>query len=178
MKYNSELLGMFKRLQAESYVTLSLSAFKSSLCEWFCLSKVSEMKLIFSIFLFFFVFHHLASSSCSLESKIDHHIVQQLYLRANCHFAWVQNAYYGCTASIWNDCRLQTQWLVTVAGGYGMSVSLLHSLALSLSPEHQTHNPPTPALTNSLSLTHYQILFNPNQPSDLGFSNIPLIRLW
>lgn len=52
-------------------------------------------------------------------------------------------------------------------------------LTSSLSPwEHQTHNPPTPALTNSQSLTHNQILFNPNQPTDLGFSNIPVIRPW
>lgn len=79
-------------------------------------------------------FYYLASSLCSQESKIDHHIVEQLYLCANCHFAWVQNAYYGCAASIWNDCRLQTQWLVTVAGGSGMSLSLPHSLPGSTKP--------------------------------------------
>lgn len=125
---------MFEKLQAESYVTLSLFlSFKSALYDWILsLSKVSEIKLISP--LLHFSFYHLASSLCSHESKIDHHIVQQLYLRANCHFAWVQNAYYGCTASIWNDCRLQTQWLVTVVGGYGMSLSLSLSLSLSTKP--------------------------------------------
>lgn len=57
------------------------------------------------------------------------------------------------------------------AGGYGMRSSLPFSLAV-----HQIHNPPTPALANFLSLTHDQILFNPNQPTDLEFSNIPVIR--
>ena len=155
----------------ECYITLFLlSCIKSVLFKWFCLcQKIRELKAHLPALTFFL--HHLASSLWSHESKIDRHIVQQLYLRANCHFAWVQNAYYGCTASIWNDCRLQTQWLVTVAGGCGMSLSLLHSLSLSLSlsvSEHQTHNPPTPALANSPSLTHNQILFNPNQPTDLG----------
>lgn len=49
------------------------------------LSEDREVKAHLPALTFFF--HHLASSLCSHESKIDRHIVQQLYLRANCHFA-------------------------------------------------------------------------------------------
>lgn len=49
-------------------------------------------------------------------------------------------------------------------------------MSVSLSDwKHQTHNPPTPALTKSLK--HNQILFNPNQQTALVFSNIPMICL-
>lgn len=150
MKYNQLLLGTGQTVMSHD---LCLSSFKPTLYtdKWFCLRQkpVTWSSSLYS-YIFFLLF------SLFLVSKIDRHIVQRLYLCANCHFAWVQNAYYGCAACIWNDCRLQTQWLVTVAGGYGMSLSLPHSLPGSTKPTilPRLHSlTPNPWLTTKFCLT-------------------------
>lgn len=107
------------------YRFISHCSFKPTSYNWFCLCQKS-MK--FLSLLLDFSFCHSVSSLCSHETKIDPHIIQQLYLSANCHFAWVQNAYYGCTASIWNDCRLQIQWLVTLLVAMGWDCLCLSPL--------------------------------------------------
>lgn len=92
-----------------------LHRFISNSQKWFSLYQKSIKGSSYT----HFSFHHSVSSSCSHETKIDHRIIKQLYLSANCQLAWVKNAYYGCTTSIWKDCRLQIQRLVTLLVAMG-----------------------------------------------------------
>lgn len=117
-------------------------------CERFCLCQKSVKRSSFP-HSYVFSFYHSASSLCSHETKIDHHIIQQLYLSANCQFAWVKNAYYGCTASIWKDCRLQIQWLVTLLVATGWACLCLFPLLCTKS----TILPRLHSLTSCLWLT-------------------------
>lgn len=113
---------------------------------------------------------HLSSFTVSLflakpKIKIDCHIVQRWYLCANCHFTWVQNAYYWWRVSIWNDCTLCIQWLVPVtlvAMGWASLILSSHFSQQSkptILPRLHSLTPHHRSQPNSIQPTHWPWVF-------------------